>query len=208
MRRRESKWDGLIFRPILLKDLDKVKYLHTIFFPVQYGAKFYQSLLKEDVFITLLAVTSTDEDVVGLITARVECGESLLSEILGIDWCNSNKEGYISTLGVVETYRRTGLGSYLLEQMIHLLENTGCESIALHVKSDNSAALQFYLRNGFQQKRLLREYYLINGKYYDSYKMEKRLSNTSSSSWIPCMNWFSSLGNSKPLPYTHKVTSV
>jgi len=189
MRRRDNTWEGLIFRPILPKDIEQVKQLHTIFFPVQYGERFYTSLLRRDMFLTLLA--ADNDAIVGLITARIEYSESLFYDITGLNWCNRQREGYISTLGVVDSYRCKGLGTYLLEEMTKKLINIGCNDLSLHVKSDNETAIQFYITNGFEKRKFLKEYYLINGKYYDAYKMGRTISvaTTNSSYFGSLWQW-------------------
>ena len=45
--------------------------------------------------------------------------------------------------------------------MVEQLFNIGCEKVTLHVKSDNTTAIQFYISNGFTKKALLNEVFFI-----------------------------------------------
>jgi hypothetical protein len=69
--------------------------------------------------------------------------------------------------------------------MIERLKEMGCQSISLHVKIDNHAAIQFYLRNDFAKLELLTDYYNIDGISYDAFRMGKIFyAKTKESSWI------------------------
>jgi mycothiol synthase len=56
--------------------------------------------------------------------------------------------GWIAQLGVLPGWRRHGLGSALLRQSIHLLQQRGFERVALAVRADNPRALAIYERAG------------------------------------------------------------
>jgi ribosomal-protein-alanine N-acetyltransferase len=65
----------------------------------------------------------------------------------------------ISTLAVVEEWRRCGLGRWLLERVIELAERRGVRSAFLEVRQSNWAALELYRSLGFEIVSNRRGYY-------------------------------------------------
>jgi hypothetical protein len=61
----------------------------------------------------------------------------------------------------------------LLKEISNDLSN--CDAITLHVKADNTSAIQFYLKHGFKKASYLTDYYHIDGKTYDAVFMKKTL---------------------------------
>lgn len=61
--------------------------------------------------------------------------------------------GYILSLGVIKAYRRNGIASLLLDNLVSHLTSTesqNCKAIFLHVLSSNSSAISFYERKNFR----------------------------------------------------------
>jgi len=80
---------------------------------------------------------------------------------------------YILTLGADQSYRKRGIATRLLqlceEYALHASDaGILCGAIYLHVVSYNSSAAAFYERCGFRMLRQVRDYYLINERYFDS----------------------------------------
>mmetsp|Transcript_43280 Transcript_43280/g.69689 ORF Transcript_43280/g.69689 Transcript_43280/m.69689 type:complete len:279 (+) Transcript_43280:136-972(+) len=153
-------FDGVIFRPVIRQDIKELVLLHEILFPVKYSESFYNSLLHKD----MLAVVGIDEKtqkIIGVSTARVEDDNE--------SSCYSRREGYISTLGVAPSYRRCGLGRFLLERTVELLENErNVSATRLHVKADNIAAIKMYYKSKFEMAEHLVSHYFFDGKYHDA----------------------------------------
>jgi ribosomal protein S18 acetylase RimI-like enzyme len=61
-----------------------------------------------------------------------------------VGFASVRPDGYLSLLGVAPGYRRTGLGSRLLERAVEDHPAVGC-----HVRVSNDRALGFYLDHGF-----------------------------------------------------------
>jgi len=57
---------------------------------------------------------------------------------------------YIDTIAVHYDYRGRGAGSLLLEEAEKRLKNRGADRVTLSVKKENTRALDFYLRRGYQ----------------------------------------------------------
>ena len=83
------------------------------------------------------------------------------------------------TLGVREGYRRHQLGSKAMERILKLvLKCTRAEYAALHVKSANRAAVNFYESLGWQcdpREGYLPRHYYIDGQYWDAFRYTRSL---------------------------------
>jgi len=187
LRRREDGWsDQLEFRRIQKSDIEKVKQLDKILFPIEYNQAFYDRMLQPDMYTRIGLSKDDKETLTAVATVKIKTHycryisgqlEEGLAECISSFICG-RKEGYISTIGVSPEYRKQGLASYMLEQMAAELQELGCRTIALHVKADNEAAIRFYRKQGFKVVEELPKYYFIGGKWCDAYHMRKTLPKT------------------------------
>ena len=91
---------------------------------------------------------------------------------------------YILTLGLVTAYRRSGLGSQLLEHCVnHARANPNCGAVYLHVIHNNPAAIAFYKRNDFLHLRTLSHFYVINGESHTALLLIFYINNFSRPAW-------------------------
>jgi len=91
---------------------------------------------------------------------------------------------YILTLGLVTSYRRSGLGSQLLEHCVnHARANPNCGAVYLHVIHNNPAAIAFYKRNDFLHLRTLSHFYVINGESHTALLLIFYINNFSRPAW-------------------------
>lgn len=73
----------------------------------------------------------------------------IISPCLG----GATEVGYILSLAVNRNYRRNGIASLLLDNLIAFLthkEYSSCKAIFLHVLTTNTAAINFYERKRFR----------------------------------------------------------
>ncbi len=63
---------------------------------------------------------------------------------------------YVSSLFVDSKFRRSGLGTRLLNRVLALHSRKGH---ILDVKDDKPYLVSFYIRHGFRKKRIVRDYY-------------------------------------------------
>lgn len=79
---------------------------------------------------------------------------------------------YVLTIGVSVEYRRCGLASRLIR---HLLSHAAtdpsgrCRCVYLHVLTSNDSAIRFYESHGFNQHKLLKDYYEIADAKRDAF---------------------------------------
>jgi len=105
------------------------------------------------------------------IKPRIKCNAEDF-EILSHHFPASTLVAYILSLGVVQDYRRNGIASLLLDNLIsHLtsVDEGPCKAIYLHVLTVNSNAIRFYERRHFHRHTYLPYYYSIRGKPRDGY---------------------------------------
>ncbi|KAL4349413.1 hypothetical protein S83_031122 [Arachis hypogaea] len=112
------------------------------------------------------------DELIGFVTARVVFAkESEIVDLLGYDSAKSDQTlVYILTLGVVDTYRKLGIASSLIKEVIKYASSIStCRAVYLHVISYNNPAIFLYKKMSFKCIRRLQGFYLINGQHYDSY---------------------------------------
>lgn len=81
--------------------------------------------------------------------------------------------GHVTSLAVLQDYRRMGLAAALMEQLHHHLEiRHGCTEVGLHVRKSNRAASRLYQKDGYQVESVIPHYYQ-DGE--DAYFMRKEL---------------------------------
>jgi len=82
-------------------------------------------------------------------------------------------EGHITTLAVHPEYRRQGIGTRLLQELITEAERRGCAKMTLEVRPSNDRALKLYGKTGFVSYGLRPGYYSDTGE--DAVIMWKQL---------------------------------
>lgn len=84
-------------------------------------------------------------------------GEEMVGACLSYEYSNSI-QGWVRQLGVLESFRRTGLGSVLLQYAFIEFYKRGFKKVGLAVESANLRAIRFYENVGMQQIRRIDEY--------------------------------------------------
>jgi ribosomal-protein-alanine acetyltransferase len=104
-----------------------------------------------------MAYLLTEYNAVSL-TARVK-GE-LAGFIIGqIEAENNVLVGHIITIDVSPTYRRLGIAQKLLSEVEDIFKQKGIGECRLEVREDNTAALNLYLKAGYEKVGKLENYY-------------------------------------------------
>jgi len=158
-------------------DVPEVKRLCGQWFPIEYPDTWYADITaSDDRFYSVCAVYAGN--IIGLIVAEIKQVKSLPkedSEILAPAWKNS-KIGYILSLGVVQEYRKNGVASFLLDNLVSHLTGNGdatvqsdVKALYLHVLTTNFGAISFYETRGFRPHLFLPQYYLIQGRRKDGF---------------------------------------
>jgi len=131
-------------------NIKQLKRLNQVVFPVSYNDKFYKDVLEVG---DMAKLAFYNDIVVGAVCCRVQ-------ETKEKDSVKPVKRLYIMTLGCLARYRRLGIGTKLLEHVLSICEKDGdFESIFLHVQVNNSSAIDFYMKNGFEIIETKSQYY-------------------------------------------------
>jgi ribosomal protein S18 acetylase RimI-like enzyme len=69
------------------------------------------------------------------------------------------KHGHIITIDVLETHRRTGIGSALLQHAERQMRERGVEEVWLETATNNEAAIAFWKKHGYRTHGRLPNYY-------------------------------------------------
>lgn len=84
-------------------------------------------------------------------------GEEMVGACLSYEYSETD-QGWVRQLGVLESFRGTGLGSALLRSAFVEFYKRGFKKVGLAVESDNLRALRFYEGVGMKQIRRFDEY--------------------------------------------------
>ncbi len=84
----------------------------------------------------------------------------LLSYLLRNDLYHAGETGYITELVVSRDYRGQGIGSRLLEELLHRLETRGTIEVSVTTMPDNERAIRFYKRHGLVDEAIFLEKHL------------------------------------------------
>eukprot|EP00899_Mesostigma_viride_P014663 jgi/Mesvir1/23198/Mv22662-RA.1 len=151
---------NLSFDTVRDKNVHQLRTLNLAIFPLRYQDKYFQDAMSAGEF-TKLAYYS--DICVGAIACRLEKREGGGAHL------------YVMTLGVLAPYRRLGIGSTLLQNALELAR--GDENIKdayVHVQVNNSEAVAFYKKYGFETTETIKDYYKrIEPR--DCYKMAIKL---------------------------------
>ena len=72
------------------------------------------------------------------------------------------------SITVLKEYWGKGIGSALMERMISFSRDAGYKSIFLDVRADNERAIALYSKFGFLEIGLYKDYFNIEGKFFDA----------------------------------------
>jgi ribosomal protein S18 acetylase RimI-like enzyme len=161
------------------KNVRHVHLLNCSLFPIRYDPKFYVEILKSNGLTKLVYYgnPNMNEELltpVGTLCCRKEQINSLKSLLQDFPPSNdmnilslSNQKSdipsyriYIMTLGVLASYRRLGIGTALLKYVFdYCAKDTTIQGIYLHVQTNNTEALKFYEKFGFEIINTSKDYY-------------------------------------------------
>lgn len=70
---------------------------------------------------------------------------------------------YIESLAVLKEYQGLGIGGKLLDFIIEETKRRYIHEVVLHVSTENSKAIDWYLKKGFTKKEEVKDYYKEQG---------------------------------------------
>jgi len=130
----------MILREMTVDDLEQVMVLEEELFPVPWTCEgFFTFLIREDTLF--LAVEEK-----GKILGYAGC-------LIVLD------EADILNVGVDSGRQREGIGGFILQSLLRLLQMQGIHYVHLEVRESNGTARRLYERNGFKVDGLRKNYY-------------------------------------------------
>lgn len=94
------------------------------------------------------------------ISLMMKAGSQTVGFIIGTIYVERNAlKGHIVTLDVLPAHRRQGFGQRLLNEVERMFMEKGAEICYLEVREGNEAALNLYLKLGYEKIGKLRNYY-------------------------------------------------
>jgi [ribosomal protein S18]-alanine N-acetyltransferase len=85
--------------------------------------------------------------------------DGAIRAFLLMDVAPRRKSATLVTIDVLSEYRRKGYATELLSHSEQILAAHGVTTYRLQVDTQNTGALSFYRKHGFEEERLLRNYY-------------------------------------------------
>ena len=76
------------------------------------------------------------------------------------------------SLTVLRDFWGQGIGSELMKRMIEFARESGLHSLFLYARADNERAISLYERFGFEKTGRFKDFFLINGSYFDAVYMQ------------------------------------
>ena len=130
-----------MIRPCTEEDIPQITELEKLCFPICWQEKDFRYELKENPYSHSFV---EEED--GKIVA------------FGGLWVIFER-GEVTKISVHPEKRREGRGQRMLQKLIDTAEENGCEYLFLEVRPSNTAALELYRQNEFQDLRIKSDYY-------------------------------------------------
>jgi ribosomal protein S18 acetylase RimI-like enzyme len=161
---REEIHQHLSFGPVNKSTVGLLKILHRELLPIHSSDEIYE-LMKDRKQIQADLAFLYDDTAIGEVSFQVESYDG-------------GHRAYITTIGVLKTYQRLGIGTLLLEHAIsEAMKLAPINQLYLHVHTANEAAMAFYRSQHFSQGELKPGFYksLENG---DAYLFSKAIART------------------------------
>ena len=152
-------------------DFDRLWHIDQQCFPpeISYSRLELAIYMRRSGSFTLVAESTADDR-----ATRAKISTPQSPHVLGFIVAQAQRRGsgHIITIDVVQSARRAGVGSRLLNSAEERLRTDGCAEVHLETAVDNVAALAFYKRHGYYLIKTMPRYY-SNG--VDAFILKKDL---------------------------------
>jgi ribosomal-protein-alanine N-acetyltransferase len=136
------------FRP---DDLDSVMHINQVCLPENYASYFFTELYGR--FPETFIVAEENGKIIGYVMCRIETGLPDFG-LLGI-----SKRGHIISIAVLPENQRGGIGTALMEEVMHGMRFYKAKEWFLEVRVTNTPAVNLYKKFGFQTNKIAHGYY-------------------------------------------------
>ncbi|MEX0569134.1 MAG: ribosomal protein S18-alanine N-acetyltransferase [Candidatus Njordarchaeota archaeon] len=149
-----ERYDEIILRRAKTTDLDQIAEIENLSFIEPYSKELLLMLILS---VAIFLVAEYHKKIVGYICASIEIYDGPC--------------GHIISIAVHPNYRRKGIGSALIKELINRLKKIDIKMVYLECRVSNEAAIEFYKKHGFEIKERVPHYY---SNSEDAYIMIKR----------------------------------
>lgn len=160
-------------RPATVQDLQGMQQVNLANLPENYTLKyiFYHGVSwPQGSYVATVTDAAGREKIVGYVLAKMEDDNQERPE-------DSLPAAHVTSVSVMRSYRKLGIAAALLRQCLRSMrESYGAESVSLHVRKSNSAALHLYKETLQFEVLKIDEGYYADGE--DAYSMMKKLDNS------------------------------
>ncbi len=146
-----------------LADLERVMEINRTCLPENYSPGFFTEIFQR--FPESFMVAEVDGEVIGYAMCRVE-------HKFGLGLFGGAKRGHLISIAVLPDFRRRGVASALMKEVMEALVGYGCGDLFLEVRVSNVGAVGLYRKLRFWVERRIRHYY-ADGE--DAYVMSRKL---------------------------------
>ncbi|MBN1572134.1 MAG: ribosomal protein S18-alanine N-acetyltransferase [Deltaproteobacteria bacterium] len=131
---------GSVMRSMDVSDLDQVMEIEENSFPTPWSIALFKREMELD--FSHILVLEFNREIIGYINFWISAGEA-----------------HIMSIAVKEKYRKSGIGSYILQYSLNIARRLSGEYVYLEARISNSAAHALYRKNGFELIGIRRGYY-------------------------------------------------
>ena len=182
----------IIYKSLTKNNLMEVKNLHKEWFPIDYDDNYFETIFDNQCgnYFTIGAFYNikNKEIILGLalcewdylsdyfinhtnpkLIEEINQNVNFHEEVKACLKCQMYHCIYIMTIGVLDGCRKMNIGSNILNNIYNIaLKDNICVGIYLDVVYYNKTAIKFYEKNHFKKVKEIKNYYDLNGKYYDA----------------------------------------
>lgn len=148
-------------------------------FPIPYDRDYFRKYFVRKNFIAIGAFLKimSKEHLVGCVLGEIISDEKfkkiLPNVLIENSWFSLSEPepidcGVLQNIGVIDEYRRLGVGTRLLEMFVEEVRNRDGVAIYLSSFGHNNSANKFFENNQWHFYDRMKQYYRINGKNYDA----------------------------------------
>jgi len=149
-------------REVREEDLDQVIEINLISLKEHYPVQFWRDHLQ--LWGKIFLVAEVDSRIVGYVMTRIERGFGFLRRFL-------RKLGHVVSIAVHPNYRRRGIGSALMVEVLKRMKDLyNVDEAYLEVRVSNTPAIKLYEKLGFKIVKVIK-YYYADGE--DAYLMAR-----------------------------------
>lgn len=130
----------IIYRPMTKKDIQAVSVIEKISFSVPWSKKSIEEFFGQSNSVFLVA------EEFGKVVGYVGMYQVL-------------NEGNITNVAVIPGYKGIGVGENLMRDVINEAKKLGVKSMTLEVRESNEAAINLYLKLGFESVGVRKKFY-------------------------------------------------